>query len=219
MKNNKRRREKGWWDKDRGKGREEYRVEFEYQVVESEERNSFGGGKLFTRRVKSVERFIKRRNGLLCGEKQFPAKQGIKYLSLRAAVQFSERRYARHPEKFIAISILRAYRFHRLHFLASSYILRREQKRDKDKGGEKKFLPLNLFFFNRRMEKKKGKFSPIFVQFFIEKETKPITEGISKNKDATFRTLSRRCVLVIVVSCRIVLVILRKIYFFYFGDV
>lgn len=64
------------------------------------------------------------------------------------------------------------------------------------------------------MEKKKGKFSPIFVQFFVEKETKPITEGISKNKDATFRTLSRRCVLVIVVSCRIVLVILRKIYFF-----
>lgn len=99
----------------------------------------------YTRRVKSVERFIKRRNGLLCGEKQFPAKQGIKYLSLRAAVQFSERRYARHPEKFIAISILRAYRFHRLHFLASSYILRREQKRDKDKGGGKNFF-LSIFF-------------------------------------------------------------------------
>lgn len=52
----------------------------------------------FTRRIKFVERFIKR-NGLLCGEKQFPAKQGIKYLSLRAAVQFSERRYARHTRR------------------------------------------------------------------------------------------------------------------------
>lgn len=48
----------------------------------------------FMHRVKFVERFIKR-NGLLRGGKQFPAKRGIKYLSLRAAVQFSERRYAR----------------------------------------------------------------------------------------------------------------------------
>lgn len=43
-------------------------------------------------------------------EKQFPVKRWIKYLSLRAVVQFSERRYAvgrpAPREKFIAVSIL-----------------------------------------------------------------------------------------------------------------
>lgn len=105
----------------------------------------------FTRRVKSVERFIKR-NGLLCGEKQFPAKQGIKYLSLRAAVQFSERRYPpRHPRRRLAtrknLSRSRYYAFPLLSFAlssASSYILHGNVIRTKGK----KFLRffLSIFF-------------------------------------------------------------------------